>query len=948
MEKGHLEDLPSYNSAIRPWPLRNRRGPRRIIRFLAPLCLLFFGYYTYLISQNTAHPTNNLSITKLQEQHASCAELRRVPTGPVGPRSFSGRWVNGTKPVLIRNATVWTGEPAPGTSEEDARRGIGYSWTPSDVLLDRGLIVQVAEHISASSLPEGTVTYDAKGRQLTAGIVDMHSHAGLGGFASLGDDTNELSGDITPYVKSIDGFNPLAPELQWIKAGGVTTSLILPGSGNNMGGEAFVLKLASGKASGRAEISQQDMFADPSPARWRYMKMACGENPKNVYGKIGKGPFSRLGEAWEFRHAFDEARKYVEAQNDWCAAADRVGAENMADYLPSELQWESLAAALRGQVRVNTHCYTVPDLEAFVRHTNEFKFRVYAFHHAHQTYLVPEVLKRAYGGTPAAALFADNMYYKVEAYTASEKAGKILYDEGIQPVYVSDNPVLNSRHVVFEAAKAYSYGLPYHIALAGVTSKPAELLGLGESLGKVKEGFDADIVVWDSDPLSIAATPVQVWIDGAPQFEKPVELKKSLSKPTKPDTILQEDLTRKENGNVIFTGLTRDFLSANDIETTARGKVNVVVANGAISCVGTCDDEVKTFTANKQPIIELHNGHLTPTFTAIGSALGLVEIDAEKATQDGPYSEDSFARAIDGLGFGGKQLSTVFEHGGTRAISAPSTGSINAKGISVGFLTDGITSLGNGSVWQEEVALHYPLTQSSKSPSISSALGKLRTKLLQASKPLKKKDQKEVDPFSEESYLRQVVAGKLPLVLSIHKADTIASVIRMKKEVETASSKAELTSSKSKSKKLRIVILGGAESYLVADELAAANVSVILAPLLPYAQSWDQRRTLPGAPLTHGSAIDLLLDAGVLVAIGVGEVWETRNLNLMAGWAWRNGEGRLSEKKALDLVGKNIYDMLDLKAPSAKTDWAVWDGSPLDIGSRLRGIGSAGRTTIWI
>ena len=203
-------------------------------------------------------------------------------------------------------------------------------------------------------------------------------------------------------------MDPLQPEFEYIKSGGVTTSLFLPGSGNNIGGEAFVLKFAVGKKNGREEISQQDLYADPD-RNWRYMKMACGENPKRVYGKAGEhGPFSRLGEAWEFRHALEQASNYVKEQDEWCAAADSIGAENMPTYLKQELQWESLGAVLRGQVRINAHCYTIPDLEAFVRHTNEFKFRVYAFHHAHQTFLVPEVLKRAWGGTPAAALFADN------------------------------------------------------------------------------------------------------------------------------------------------------------------------------------------------------------------------------------------------------------------------------------------------------------------------------------------------------------------------------------------------------------------------------------------------------------------------------------------------------------------------------------------------------------
>lgn len=100
------------------------------------------------------------------------------------------------------------------------------------------------------------------------------------------------------------------------------------------------------------------------------------------------------------------------------------------------------------------------------------------------------------------------MYYKVEAYTASEQAAKILYENEITPVFVSDNPVLNAQHVVFEAAKGYRYGLPYHAAMASVTTAPAELLGMAERIGKIKNGFDADVVVWDSDPLSVGATPV--------------------------------------------------------------------------------------------------------------------------------------------------------------------------------------------------------------------------------------------------------------------------------------------------------------------------------------------------------------------------------------------------------------------------------------------------------
>lgn len=122
------------------------------------------------------------------------------------------------------------------------------------------------------------------------------------------------------------------------------------------------------------------------------MKMACGENPKGNYGAKSNGRyFSRLGESYAFRHAFEQAQSFIQKQDDWCSKAEAVGVDNMDGYLPQELQWETLGAAMRGQVHINIHCYTATDLEAMVDHTNEFKFAVRTFHHAHQAFLVPEV-----------------------------------------------------------------------------------------------------------------------------------------------------------------------------------------------------------------------------------------------------------------------------------------------------------------------------------------------------------------------------------------------------------------------------------------------------------------------------------------------------------------------------------------------------------------------------
>ncbi|KAL2021908.1 hypothetical protein VTK56DRAFT_6503 [Thermocarpiscus australiensis] len=400
--------LPPYQVVAEPpryprWRLHKPRRSRSW-RFLALACLCFIAFAQWkqlshsrssfsVRPQNPDLTVHGLSLKRLHGDLATCTTLRKKPQDPIGPgRERNARYIDGHAPTLIKDATVWVGEPAPGTPPEAARNGTGFSWIRADVYLEYGLIKRVEPSIELSSVADETLVFNASGRPLTAGIIDMHSHAGVDSLPGLWgtEDTNEMASDTTPYVRSIDGLQPADRQIQVIKSGGVTTSLILPGSANNMGGEAYVVKHAVGRAGGRNETSAADMLADPD-RNWRFMKMACGENPKRVYGKPGKqGPTSRLGESWEFRHAFEQAARLVREQDDWCDAAAASGLENMKSYLPQDLRWESLGALLRGQVHLNTHCYTIPDLEAFIDHTNEFKFKLRAFHHAHQTFLVPE------------------------------------------------------------------------------------------------------------------------------------------------------------------------------------------------------------------------------------------------------------------------------------------------------------------------------------------------------------------------------------------------------------------------------------------------------------------------------------------------------------------------------------------------------------------------------
>lgn len=532
------------------------------------------------------------------------------------------------------------------------------------------------------------------------------------------------------------------------------------------------------------------------------------------------------------------------------------------------------------------------------------------------------------------------MYYKAESYVASEQAGRILYDEGITPVYVSDNPVLNAQHVVFEAAKAYRNSLPYHVALAGVTSASAELLGLGSRLGKVKSGFDADIVLWDSDPLSVGATPLQVFIDGVPQFEKPFNLSKPLTAPLEPSVYELAERQPAAVNDVVFMGISRIQLPGHEQIFDVNGKNgHVVVADGKIVCTGECEHEI----SSTSKIVTLKDGHIAPPLTAFGSLLGLEEISAEKATSDGSLDQDSFSAAIDGLRLDGKNLEAAYSHGVTKGISAPKLGSSGHKGISVGFRTGAKHALEKHAVFDPTVALHYTLTsyaKQGKTPTMSSAIAELRSKLLGAVSGKKNKDERS----SEELALARVVNDSLPLVIGVHSADTIASLLRLKEEVS------EALKSSTSSAELRLVLLGGAESWMLAEGLHKSNVSVILSPLFSYSTTWDERRALTGAPLTNGTAVDVLHAAGVKVAIGVGEDWEARDLFLQAGIVHANSAGKINEKQALALASSNIYDILGINEVKEErpSEFVVFEGNPLTIGGQLRAVADgSGGVQLW-
>lgn len=868
-----------------------------------------------------------------QEILHKCRMLKATP-GPSEDffsRTVSDRYEPGTSAVLLKNATIWTG------------RESGKEVIHGDVLLDKGLIKAVGD-IVRSKLPDKVKEIDLYGSWVTPGIVDMHSHLGVDSAPELkgSDDTNSLKGIAQPWLRSLDGINSHDEAYRLSISGGLTSANVLPGSANAIGGQAFTIKLRPTSERTVSSMLLEPpydtdlMRVDPSvPLRWRQMKHACGENPSNVYSG------TRMDTVWSFRQAYDTARKIKEQQDRYCTKAlsgewDKVGE------FPEDLQWEALVDVLRGRVKVHTHCYEATDLDAIVRLTNEFNFSIAAFHHAHETYLVPDLLKKAFGHPPAVALFATNARYKREAYRGSEFAPSILSDNGLQVVMKSDHPVLNSRHLLFEAQQAFYYGLPENLAIASVTSTPANVLGLDHRIGLVKAGHDADIVVWDSHPLALGATPKQVYIDGIPQIEsshfvdKPATFQTVPKAPNydaaKTQTLKFDGLPplepkRSDSNAVLFTNVSRVYVkdgsSINSVfvATVASEYMTVLADKGRTTLCGhDMSGCALTSVADIQQI-DLQGGSISPALVTFGSPLGLEHIEAEPSTTDGNVKDalesdlpdiaggsSSVIRAVDGLQFSTRDALLAYRAGVTSGIVAPvASGMIS--GLGTVFDTGAPHRLFKSAVMQESTAFHVAIGTSEVS--ISTQIATLRHLLFGNGKG------------ALAAQFQQILRGKLPLVVDVHNADIMATLIQLKKEVEAFTGT-----------KMRLVFSGASEAHLLAREIGEANIGIILSPSRPFPMNWGARRILPGPPLTKKNALSILLANNITVGFGIQEKWMARNLRFDLAWAAIEVYGEITEAEALAVGSVNLETMLGVAEVNSDLV-ATQAGGLLDASSRV-------------
>ncbi|HTL45606.1 MAG TPA: amidohydrolase [Vicinamibacterales bacterium] len=391
------------------------------------------------------------------------------------------------RPTVIRNATILT---AAGPVIENGA-----------VLLQNGKVAAVGQTVNA---PADALVIDASGKWVTPGIIDDHSHLGVyaaPGIESL-QDGNEMTNPNTAEVSAEHSIWPQDPQFDLARAGGVTTMEILPGSGNLFGGRGVTVKNVPSRTADGMKF----------PGAPYALKMACGENPMRVYGSKGQAPSTRMGNVAGYRKAWQSAAEYRDQWKRW-----RDEGSDPAKKPSRNLQLETLAGVLDGNIRIQNHCYRADEMATMIDISKEFGFKIASFHHAVEAYKIRDLLV---ANNICASMWADWWGFKLEAYDGIRQNIALVHEAGGCAIVHSDSAD-GIQRLNQEAAKAMRAGAEAGInltpadAITWLTINPAKALGIDKQTGSLESGKNADVVVWSGNPFSVYTRAEQVFVDGA-------------------------------------------------------------------------------------------------------------------------------------------------------------------------------------------------------------------------------------------------------------------------------------------------------------------------------------------------------------------------------------------------------------------------------------------------
>jgi imidazolonepropionase-like amidohydrolase len=414
--------------------------------------------------------------------------------------------------ILIQNATILT--VSHGTIENGS------------ILIKDGKIAEVGPSLKA---PTGARVIDAAGQFVMPGIIDCHSHIAIEGGVNEGSVSVSSIANIAEVLDSddVDIYRDLA--------GGVTTANVLHGSANSIGGQTIVIKLRWGQPAARLP------FEGAVPG----IKFALGENPKrsnfSIPGQPKRYPATRMGVEETIRGAFSEARDY---KNSWEAYRKRVSAGEKNALPPRrDLRLEPLVEVLDGKRYVHAHCYREDEILMLLRVAKEFGFKVRTLQHVLEGYKIADEIAAAGVG---ASTFSDWWAYKVEAYDAIPYNTALMTKRGVL-VSVNSDDAAEATHLNQEAAKSMKFGaLTHDEALKLVTINPAMQLGIDKRVGSIDVGKDADLVIYNHDPLSAYAVAQKTIVDGRVLFDRDKDIAGRASLAKEKQDLLAKEKKREE------------------------------------------------------------------------------------------------------------------------------------------------------------------------------------------------------------------------------------------------------------------------------------------------------------------------------------------------------------------------------------------------------------------
>ncbi|MFW6006745.1 MAG: amidohydrolase [Halanaerobiales bacterium] len=357
------------------------------------------------------------------------------------------------------------------------------------ILIEKGKIKKVGKNVN---IPDNTKIIDASGKIVFPGMIDAHTHLGIGedGEGWEGRDYNETTDPVTPHLRAIDAINPYDSGLEETRKAGITTVMTGPGSANVLGGENAVIK-TKGKTVEEMELK--------NPAG---IKAAFGENPKRVYNEQKKSPATRMAIAAIIRETFIQAEDYLykkENNQEKDKPFDR------------DIKMESIIRVLNKKIPLKAHAHRADDIMTIIRIAREFDIKVTLEHCTEGHKIAREI---AEAGIPAVVGPTLTGRVKVELRERDFKTPGVLAEAGVKVALMSDHPVIPAANLPIYAALAVKSGMKKEEALKAITINAAEILGVEDRVGSIEKGKDADIVIFTGDPLNVSSEVEKVLING--------------------------------------------------------------------------------------------------------------------------------------------------------------------------------------------------------------------------------------------------------------------------------------------------------------------------------------------------------------------------------------------------------------------------------------------------